>query len=115
MRKFTLLLCGIAFTYFGFAQSPKQTIPLKAISPLQGIDLGNKNILQHPAAPHPIHNNGNSGGNLRDVTYVQIGSAASGLTVLNNAANVVSAYNPLNTVCFTHRNEPGTFGGTSAQ
>ena len=104
MKKFTLLLLFLGTVSLGFSQSTRTT---KIANPKLTIDLRDQNIMQQPGIGHGSHSNNGAG--IRDLTAIPLGSAGNGLTVLNNAANVVTAYDALHSVVFIHRADPTIF------
>jgi len=114
MKKSTvLLLTSILVVSVAFAQDASKLC--RAPNPAMSIDLRNENMLNQPTVVNYHHVSINNAGT-RDVTGVEIGTSANGLTVLNNATNCVMANSDLGTVAFIHRNDPSATGfGTSSQ
>lgn len=122
MKKFTLMLLGLAVSGAAFAQtyvspgkaimSPKQ---YESVDYQHRVDQMNQTINEPMmrAQQLPVGPTYSPNGKTASVNSIPLGSASNAFTILRPEQNQVYANNDLGLVLFGHRNNAGIFGGSS--
>ncbi|MEM0996035.1 MAG: T9SS type A sorting domain-containing protein [Bacteroidota bacterium] len=123
MKKFTLMVAGLALAVGGYAQSfnpqtgtavmgPKQ-YQAQTIQPKLDMIYHAENVSMMRASEIPDRQLFSPNGKTASVNSIQLGSASNVFTILRTEQNQVYANDDLDLVMFFHRNDLNNFGGSS--